>query len=52
MIDNTVQENGGTGLSLTPGVRYWGNVLRNNGGTVSNGVDAGSNVCNGVLGCP
>jgi hypothetical protein len=52
VIDNTVQENGGTGLSLSPGVRYWGNVLRNNGGTVSNGVDAGSNVCNGVLGCP
>jgi hypothetical protein len=52
VIDNTVRENGGTGLALATGTRYAGNVVQGNGATVSDGVDTGTNVCNGVLGCP
>jgi hypothetical protein len=41
------------GLNLTAGAGYSDNVISSNaGGTVSGGVNAGGNVCNGSTTCP
>jgi len=48
---NIVHGNTGNGLSLATQSAYSQNVISQNGGTVTNGVNAGLNVCNGVA-CP
>ena len=50
---NTVDSNGGFGLFLKLTAGYRENVITDNTlGTVSGGVNAGGNVCNGSLTCP
>jgi len=48
---NTARSNTGFGLNLGSS-GYRENVVSGNGGTVSGGVNAGNNVCNGLLTCP
>ena len=57
--ENSIRGNGGIGLDLTNGQggsdasSYRGNAISGNaGGTVSGGVNAGGNVCNGSTTCP
>ena len=50
---NTVRDNGGYGLSLGALSGYRENVISGNTtGTVTGGVNAGGNVCDGSLTCP
>jgi len=50
---NAVHSNVGYGLNLGSQSGYRENVITNNTtGTVTGGVDAGANVCNGSLTCP
>ncbi len=53
VTDNTAHNNGGWGLFLSADSGYRDNVITNNaGGSVSGGVNAGGNVCDGSLTCP
>jgi hypothetical protein len=48
-----VRANGGFGLNLNASAGYRGNVITSNTtGTVTGGVDMGSNSCNGATTCP
>ena len=50
---NLVRSNGGTGISLSPSAAYLGNTVNGNtGGTVSSGLNMGSNSCDGTSTCP
>ncbi len=49
---NTVGLNGSAGLFLGSTTAYRGNTIDSNGLTVTGGVNAGGNVCNGSLTCP
>ncbi len=53
VLGNTVRLNTGFGLNLVSPSGYRENVISNNtAGTVFGGVNAGNNVCNGLLTCP
>jgi hypothetical protein len=53
VLGNTVRANGGFGLNLNASAGYRGNVITSNTtGTVTGGVDMGSNSCNGATTCP
>jgi len=46
-------KNGGFGLTLSLNAAYRENVITDNtAGTVSGGLNAGGNICNGSLTCP
>ena len=49
---NVTFGNTGTGLVLGAGTGYERNVINSNGGTVSGGIQMGTNVCDGNTTCP
>lgn len=49
---NNVRLNTVRGLTLGPATAYYGNVINDNLGTVSGGVNMGANSCNGTMSCP
>jgi hypothetical protein len=53
VIGNTLRANTGYGLNIGSGAAYRENLIDGNAmGTVTGGVNAGGNVCNGSLTCP
>ncbi|HTW88013.1 MAG TPA: right-handed parallel beta-helix repeat-containing protein [Candidatus Binataceae bacterium] len=52
IIGNEASGNSGAGIAMQPSDGFSNNVINSAGTTVSGGVDAGSNVCNGSTSCP
>lgn len=52
VIGNSVRDNTGTGLVLGLATGYANNVVTLNGGTVSGGIQIGTNVCDADTVCP
>jgi hypothetical protein len=52
-MGNTVRDNSGIGLNLGSNTGYTNNVITSNsGGTVSGGIQMGTNLCNTSTTCP
>lgn len=49
---NEASGNSGVGIAMQPSDGFSNNVINSAGTTVSGGVDAGGNVCNGSTACP
>ena len=52
ILNNTVARNTGTGLNLGSDGGYGNNVINGNSGTVTGGVQIGTNLCDGATTCP
>jgi len=52
VVGNTIGANDGGGMALQGGAGYAGNVLYGNNGTVTGGVQIGTNLCDGSTTCP
>jgi hypothetical protein len=52
VLDNTIKDNTAWGLIMTGGAYVGNNLLSNGSGTVQNGTQLGSNLCDGNKTCP